>query len=168
MKDIKAKEKRTMSYRTKWIITAITLFVAVVLVAVCISQGMFSFEPGSVKANDQDEAVATEKVDDGDADEPKESSYTVFVTAGNGGSANPSGKVSVEAWGSTTINFTPEEDYKISSVVVDGADVGPVSSYTLSYITSDHTIMVTFDKIPKPTPEPTPTPEADDGGDTDE
>lgn len=135
-----------MSYRTKWLITIITMFIALSLIIVCVSQGMFSFKPGSVKANDKEDPAVTQKADDSDKDEPKESQYTVFVSAGNGGSANPNGKVTVDAWGSTTVSFTADEGYVIQSVVVDGEEMGALTSYTLSYITSDHTIMVTFEK----------------------
>ena len=163
MRKTKTAKKRTMSYRTKWLITIITVFIALSLIIVCVSQGMFSFKPGSVKANDKEDTAATQKVDDSDKDEPKESQYTVFVSAGNGGSANPNGKVTVDAWGSTTVSFTADEGYLIQSVVVDGEEMGALTSYTLSYITSDHTIMVTFEKIPEPTPtpEPNPTPTPD-------
>ena len=156
MKKTEAKEKRSMSYRTKWIITIIAMFLALTLIIVCISQGMFSFKPGSVKANDTDDAAVTENVHEQEEHEPKLSSYTVLVTAGKGGNANPEGKVTVDAWGSTTVTFTPDEGYKVQTVTVDGEDKGALSTYTLSYITADHTVMVTFEKVaaPKPTQEP--------------
>lgn len=161
MKNTEKKEKRSMSYRTKWIITVITIFLALTLIVVCVSEGMFSFERGSVKANDTEEASATQDVQNPEDYEPQLSSYTVLVTAGKGGTANPEGKVTVDAWSSTTVTFTPDEGYKVQSVTVDGEDKGALSTYTLSYITADHTIMVTFEKAaaPQPTPEPTQEPE---------
>lgn len=154
-KNKEKKEKNPMSYRTKWIITLVLLMLAVALVVICFAEGMFAFKPGVVKANDNETVESTEAVEDGDNGEPQQSEYTVFISEGNGGTANPSGRVSVDAWGSITVSFTPNEGYEIQSVVVDGADMGALTSYTLSYITADHTIMVTFEKIPEPTPEPT-------------
>ncbi len=154
-RDRERKEKRSMSYRTKWIITIVLLMIAVALVITCFAEGMFDFKPGVVKPNDEESVISTAGVDTDKNGEPKLSEYTVFVSAGNGGTANPNGRVTVDAWGSITVSFTPDEGYKVQSVVVDGADMGELSSYTLSYITSEHTIMVTFEKIPVPTPEPT-------------
>ncbi|MDO4815852.1 MAG: hypothetical protein Q4A83_04515 [Bacillota bacterium] len=151
------KERRTMSYGTKWKITLVLLLLAAILVVVCVSEGMFSFKSGGViTPNDNDPVVSTDAIDKGGNSEPDADEYTVFISEGNGGTANPSGRVSVDAWGSITVSFTPNDGYEIQSVVVDGNDMGALNSYTLSYITSNHTIMVTFDKIPEPTPEPTP------------
>lgn len=161
MKNKVRKEKKSMSYQAKWLLTLITMVIAMTLVISCISQGMFHFEKGSVKANDKEEPMVTEEVQDDSDEDAEQKEYTVFVSEGNGGSANPSGKVKVDAWGSVTISFTPSEGYEIQNVVIDGADCGALSSYTLSYVTSDHTIMVTFEKIPEPTPEPTPEPSED-------
>lgn len=88
---------------------------------------------------------------------PQENRHTVLVSVGNGGSANPEGSVSVEDNGAITIGFTPDEGYEIKTVTVDGQDIGQKTSYTLSNIREDHTIMVTFDKIPEPSPSPEPT-----------
>ncbi|MCF0138020.1 MAG: hypothetical protein HUJ66_06635 [Oscillospiraceae bacterium] len=160
-KDKETKVRRRLSYRTKWIITLLLMVVAVGLLVICFSQGLLDFKPGSVKPNDDPEVVETDSADDGEGDEPKLSEYNVLISEGNGGTALPSGRVSVDAWGSITVSFTPQEGYEIKAVVVDGDDKGPLTSYTLSYITADHTIMVTFEKLPEPTPEPTPTPEPD-------
>jgi len=149
------KERRHLSYRARWVITLIMLMIALALVISCINQGLFAFKPGAVTANDDDIVADTDtESDDGEA-APLYDEYSVFISEGNGGTANPSGKVSVDAWGSITVSFTPNDGYEIQSVVVDGEDKGAINSYTLSYITSDHTIMVTFDKLVSATPEPT-------------
>ena len=90
----------------------------------------------------------------------------MLVTAGNGGTTDPNGSVTVEDWGSVTISVTPKEGYEIQSVTVDGQDKGAVESYTLSNVTEDHSVIATFVKkvVPTPTPTPVPaTPEPDDG-----
>lgn len=162
-KNAENKVKQPMSLRTKWIITVLLMIIALGLVIVCIAEGLFSFQPGVVKANDDVVVESTDAVSDEDEEEDLADEYTVFISEGNGGTANPSGSVTVDAWGSITVSFTPNEGYEIGSVVVDGSDVGAVTTYTLSYITSDHTVMVTFEKIPEPTPEPTEEPLEDAG-----
>ena len=60
-----------MSYQAKWLLTLITMVIAMTLVIACISQGMFHFEKGSVKANDKEEPMVTQEVQD-DSDEDEE------------------------------------------------------------------------------------------------
>lgn len=151
-----------MSGRTKWLITALLAVLAVVTVVICFKGGNFTFKPGSVQANDKT-AVEETKAPEDNSDEPDETvKHTVFISAGNGGSASPNGSVKVEDWGSLTVSFTPNEGYEIASVTVDGETQGAVSSYTLSYVKADHTVIATFEKKPEPTPTPTPEP-TDDG-----
>jgi hypothetical protein len=50
----------------------------------------------------------------------------------------------VNSGGSQILAITPASGYSISSVVVDGASVGAVSSYTFSNVTANHTISATF------------------------
>lgn len=70
--------------------------------------------------------------------------YNISASAGAGGSISPSGTTTLVKGDSKTFSITPSSGYKISSVKVDGASVGAVSSYTFNNITSGHTISVTF------------------------
>lgn len=145
-----------MSMKTKWLITGGLCVLAVLTVVLCTLDGCFDFKPGSVQANDK--AVAESAAPAGNVDSGNSAiKYKVLVTAGNGGSADPNGSVSVNEWGSLTVTFKPDEGYEIQSVTVDGDDKGAVESYTLSYITGDHSIVATFVKIPEPTPTAQPT-----------
>lgn len=155
MKD--KNEKRAMTMKTKWIITGALCVLAVLTVVLVAADGCFDFKPGSVQANDNAVAESAAPVEDGE-DAASGSVYKVLVTAGNGGSADPEGSVSVNAWGSVTINFTPNEGYEIQSVSVDGEDKGAVSSYTVANVVADHSVVATFAKKTEPTPTPTPTP----------
>lgn len=154
-----AKKKHgisSMSMKTKWLITGRLCVLAVLTVILCAADGCFDFKPGSVQANDKtvlESATPASNVDSGNS----AVKYKVLVTAGNGGSADPNGSVSVNEWGSLTVKFTPDEGYEIQAVTVDGDDKGAVESYTLSYVTSDHSIVATFAKIPEPTPTVQPT-----------
>ncbi|MDR2866383.1 MAG: hypothetical protein LBV13_03150 [Methanomassiliicoccaceae archaeon] len=73
--------------------------------------------------------------------------YTITSSSGPNGSVTPSGTVPVAYGSSQSYTFTPDQGYAISEVKVDGTAVYPVpSSYTFYYVTSDHTIEVTFAK----------------------
>ncbi len=74
-------------------------------------------------------------------------SYDITASAGDHGTITPEGKVSAYYGSAKTFNFTPDEGYKVADVVVDGASVGAVSSYTFENITKAHTISVTFEPI---------------------
>lgn len=163
------KKKRgisSMSMRTKWLITGGLCVLAVLTVVLCALDGCFDFKPGSVQANDKavEESAAPASNIDGTNSGVK---YKILVTAGNGGSADPNGSITVDEWGSITVSFTPNEGYEIQSVTVDGADKGAVESYTLSYITADHSIIATFAKIPEPTPTVSPAADIPDIDDED-
>ncbi len=157
--------KRSMSMKTKWIITGILCALAVLTVVVVAADGCFDFKPGSVTSNNKTvvESAAPEQKTDTDK---SGSTHTVHVTAGNGGSTDPNGSASVSDGGSLKISITPNDGYEIQAVMVDGKDVGAVDSYTLSGVTEDHSIVATFVKKVVPTPTPAPaTPEPDDGND---
>jgi len=46
----------------------------------------------------------------------------------------------------SSIAIRPEPGYVVDDVQVDGVSVGPVTSYTFSNVTADHTIYATFKK----------------------
>ncbi len=70
--------------------------------------------------------------------------YSINASAGEHGSVTPSGTVTVEHGSTLTYAVKPEEGYHISDVLVDGASVGPVATYTFTNITANHTIKVFF------------------------
>ena len=70
--------------------------------------------------------------------------HTITASAGTGGSITPSGKVSVSDGKSRSFAITPEENYFITDVKVDGASVGAKNSYAFTNVTADHTIEATF------------------------
>jgi len=71
--------------------------------------------------------------------------YTINASAGDGGSISPVGAVVVSHGQSRGFTITPNAGYKIKDVVVDGASVGPVASYTFEGIASEHTIHADFE-----------------------
>jgi hypothetical protein len=70
--------------------------------------------------------------------------YTITASAGANGTISPSGAVIVNAGASQTFTITPSTGYKVSGVLVDGASVGSVTSYTFSNVTAAHTIAASF------------------------
>jgi len=82
---------------------------------------------------------------------PSSMQFVITATAGKGGTISPSGKVLVTHSSSQTFTIMPDPNYRIFAVKVDGKSIGPVSSYTFTNITSDHTIEAVFEKEKKET-----------------
>lgn len=76
---------------------------------------------------------------------------TITATAGDNGSISPSGAVVVEYGADQEFTITPDTGYQVEDVLVDGASVGAVTSYTFEDVTADHTIHATFTVIGVPT-----------------
>ncbi len=70
--------------------------------------------------------------------------YTLTASAGVNGSITPSGAVTVNHGESRTFTITPAAGYRVADVLVDGTSVGAVSTYTLSAVTTNHTIAAVF------------------------
>ena len=70
--------------------------------------------------------------------------YTITASAGQGGSIDPNGAVSVSKGGSQTFTITPSENYEIKDVTVDGISIGAKSTYTFENVTGSHTIDAVF------------------------
>jgi len=75
---------------------------------------------------------------------------TIVASADAGGSISPSGSVPVAVGTDQSFTITPGPNNVIADVVVDGVSQGPVSSYTFTAVSANHTINASFDG-------PTPT-----------
>jgi len=71
--------------------------------------------------------------------------HTITASAGANGSIAPSGAVVVDDGDDQTFAITPNSGYKIDEVLVDGSDVGEVSSYTFNDVNANHTISASFE-----------------------
>ncbi|MEM7828420.1 MAG: fibronectin type III domain-containing protein [Candidatus Aenigmatarchaeota archaeon] len=78
--------------------------------------------------------------------------YTITATAGSGGSISPSGNVAVNYGSDQTFTITPNDNYRILDVKVDGKSQGALTSYTFFNIMDDHTIQAFFKNTTKPAP----------------
>ncbi|MBO4614707.1 MAG: leucine-rich repeat domain-containing protein [Bacteroidales bacterium] len=78
--------------------------------------------------------------------------HTVTATAGENGSIDPSGAITVDDGASLRLTFLPNTGYRIASVIIDGTYNVTVqvynNVYTLDNITTDRTIAVEFEEIP--------------------
>lgn len=70
--------------------------------------------------------------------------YIITPASGSGGTVSPLGAQSVNYGSNITFNITPNTGYSISSVTVDGTNVGTPTTYTFNNVTSDHTISAAF------------------------
>ena len=78
-------------------------------------------------------------------------SYTITASAGSGGTISPSGSVSVDYGTNKTFTISPNTNYHVADVLVDGSSVGAVTTYTFSNVTANHTISASFAAdIPSP------------------
>jgi hypothetical protein len=71
-------------------------------------------------------------------------SKTITASAGANGSIAPLGPVNVACFGSQTFTITPNANYHVADVLVDGVSVGAVTSYPFSNVTQSHTIDASF------------------------
>jgi streptogramin lyase len=70
--------------------------------------------------------------------------HVITASADVGGSISPSGAAYVLDGGTATFTITPEACRSIADVLLDGVSIGPVASYTVPGVVSDHTIHASF------------------------
>jgi len=74
--------------------------------------------------------------------------FTITASAGSGGSISPSGSVVVNQGASQSFSITPNTGFTVSSVTVDGASQGAITSFTFSNVQAAHTISAAFAAVP--------------------
>jgi hypothetical protein len=74
--------------------------------------------------------------------------FTITAGALSGGTISPVGDITISKYGSQTFWIAPANGYRISSVLVDGASVGAVASYTFANVSANHMISATFEIAP--------------------
>ncbi|HEX9243637.1 MAG TPA: hypothetical protein VF875_14430, partial [Anaeromyxobacter sp.] len=70
--------------------------------------------------------------------------FEIGASAGAGGTIAPSGVQIVSYGGSRSFAIAPATGHHVADVVVDGASVGPVTSYGFTNVTAAHTIAASF------------------------
>jgi hypothetical protein len=74
--------------------------------------------------------------------------FTITASADSNGSISPSGSVPVNPGANQAFTISPNAGFIVSSVTVDGANVGAVPSYTFTNVQANHTISAAFQPIP--------------------
>lgn len=69
---------------------------------------------------------------------------TITSSSHGGGSISPNGSTAVNDGDDQSFTITPSIGFHIDSVLVDGVNAGPISSYEFSSVTSSHTIDAYF------------------------
>ncbi len=72
--------------------------------------------------------------------------YTISATAGSGGTIEPIGDVIVPEGMDRSFTIIPDDCYEVVNVLVDGASVGAVRSYTFYDVIENHTIQAFFEQ----------------------
>ncbi len=75
--------------------------------------------------------------------------FTISGVAGEHGSISPA-TAAVDVGGSQTFTITPDPNYHVVDILVDGQSVGAVQSYTFSNVEADHVITATFNRTNLP------------------
>ena len=73
--------------------------------------------------------------------------YTITASAGLGGSISPFGKVMVNKGAGQVFTIKPNAYYAVKNVLVDGASVGAVTSYTFPNVQANHKIYASFTRV---------------------
>ncbi|MDD3814608.1 MAG: hypothetical protein PHZ02_08175 [Desulfocapsaceae bacterium] len=69
----------------------------------------------------------------------------ITASSGGNGSISPAGSVTVDQGTDQEFTFTPDTNYHVADVIVDGISQGPLASYTFTNVRERHSIYVTFD-----------------------
>ena len=70
----------------------------------------------------------------------------ITATAGANGSISPLGAVDVNNGSDQSFTITPDSNYNVLDVVVDGISMGPMTTHTFTNVTENHQIEASFDK----------------------
>ena len=89
--------------------------------------------------------------------------FSIDASSGPNGDIDPSGDNWVYEGDDITFTFDPDVGYMVDYVLVDGVDMGALSSYTFENVVEDHTIEVYFISDPDYVPD-----DPDDPDDPDE
>lgn len=70
--------------------------------------------------------------------------FALTASAGSNGTITPSGTINVARGATQSFAITPNSGYVVSSVTVDGSNVGAVMNYTFTNVQAAHVIRATF------------------------
>lgn len=70
--------------------------------------------------------------------------YTITATAGAHGSISPQGATAVTSNTDQTYTITPDKEYAVATLTVDGVNLALATEYTFTQVSAAHSINVTF------------------------
>ncbi len=73
--------------------------------------------------------------------------FAISVVATGNGTISPAGEQIVNYGQNKTFSFTPNEGYKIKEIIVDGQNMGVLTSYTFENVKETHSIEAIFERI---------------------
>lgn len=117
---------------------------SLVLGSSAINFGVTTFNSKSAPTTDINTNARSVAYDAGAYEYQSVITYTITASAGSNGSISPSGSISVNQGSSQAFTFTPSTGFQIADVLVNGVSVGNGSTYTISNITENKTISVSF------------------------
>lgn len=158
-------KKKGMNPRTKAFITGATFIFAILVIILCIMSGALTFKANTAKttptppptvtapaATPTPSATATAPVQSSEPSKPV--TYNVTVFAGHGGTTDPQGTMTVNAGDDITVHFIPDNGFAVSTITVNGELVDAAESYTVTNVSDNMTIDVSFDTAVVETPPP--------------
>ncbi len=77
--------------------------------------------------------------------------HDITATSGENGSISPEGVVHAREGSTQRFSFIPDDGYEVDKVIVDGVEITNLATkeyYNIANITEEHTIHVTFKKLP--------------------
>ncbi len=169
-------EKKQFSGKIVFL-AALFFVLAVITVAFCISQGVFTFKPkehltakgdGLAQIGFESEApdvdvtpdfsiAATASPQHTETPEPQE--IAIYIFCGPGGKIDPPKSFIVQDGESVVFSIKPDKGKIVKELIIDGHNYGRVLKFTIENIREEHTIEVYFEEKPKPTPTPSPSPD---------
>ena len=75
--------------------------------------------------------------------------YIITSSTSDGGTIYPLGDINVQEGNTQTFEIFPNDNYKVSKILVDGVEVENKSAYTFNNVNGTHTISVEFVYVPK-------------------
>jgi len=75
--------------------------------------------------------------------------YTIQASAGNGGTISPGGSIPAIEGKSVVFSISANGNFRIVDVKVDGKSQGAISAYTFYDVRDNHSIVASFEAIPK-------------------
>jgi len=73
--------------------------------------------------------------------------YTIRATSGDHGRIYPNGDVLVNGGSSKTFEMIPDDGYEVDNLLMDGTSLGAKTTHTLTNVSDDHTIHISFKPI---------------------